>query len=125
MHSSSSLEIYSRISSAALFPDISPLCQSICRQYVAVKAGGVLSRVEGHTLQEFYTLYLTRLENQQNCLPPQDKKKPRREGGLKQTTSCRKVLLQVNFKTKKFCIAFYESYLATLYSSFPFSSEAA
>jgi hypothetical protein len=44
----------------------------------------------------------------------QPKTKSRRGGGLKQITSCCKVLLQATFKTKKFCcIAFYESYLST------------
>jgi hypothetical protein len=34
----------------------------------------------------------------------------RRGGGLKRINSCRKVLLQIIFKTKRFYIVLYESY---------------
>jgi hypothetical protein len=47
-------------------------------------------------------------QNLQNCFTSRTQK-PRRKGGLKQITSCQKVLLPVTFKMKKFCIAFYES----------------
>ncbi len=52
------------------------------------------------------------IQNLQNCLPT-PRQKSRMGGGLKQITICRKVLLLVTFKTKRFCIVFYESYLLT------------
>ncbi len=70
----------------------------------------MLSRVGDHILQEFYTMYVTRFRAYKIAYSPQDKKS-RRGGGLKQITSGPKVLMQVTFKTKKFCIAVYESYL--------------
>jgi hypothetical protein len=48
-----------------------------------------------HILQEFNTLYLTRLRTYKIALPPQTK--PRRGGGLRQINTCRKDPLQVNF----------------------------
>jgi hypothetical protein len=63
-------------------------------------------------LQDFYTslLYVTRLRTYKIARPRQ---KPRRGGGFEQINSCRKVLFQVTFKTKRFCTAFYVSYPST------------
>jgi hypothetical protein len=49
------------------------------------------------------------IQNLQNCLST-PRKKPRKGEGLKQINSCRKVLLQVTFNAKRFCIAYCESY---------------
>jgi hypothetical protein len=38
------------------------------------------------------------------------RQKPRRAGSLKQINRCRKVLLQLTYKTKRFCIALYGAY---------------
>jgi hypothetical protein len=51
-------------------------------------------------------VYVTRFKTYKIAYPPQDKNLEG-GGGLKQITICRKVLLQVFVKTKKFCIAFY------------------
>jgi hypothetical protein len=64
----------------------------VCADSVRLGGGGVLSRVGDHILQEFYTLYATRFRTYNIAYPPQEKGR-----GLKQITSCRKVLLQVTF----------------------------
>ncbi len=57
--------------------------------------GGVSSPVGDHILQEFNTLYLTRIRTTKLLDHP--KQKPRRGGGLRQIHTCRKVPLQVIF----------------------------
>jgi len=109
MHLSSSLKIYSRICSAALFPvtylpSVSKYIQTAC----GWERWEMLSRVGGHTLQEFYTLYLTRFRTYKIANPPQDKKRgPQTDNQLPQSPFA-------GHLTKQVCIAFYESYLSTL-----------
>jgi hypothetical protein len=58
--------------------------------------GGALSFVGDHILQEFNTLFLTRFRTYNIALPPQPNKNLGGEGGLRQISTGRKVLLQVN-----------------------------
>ncbi len=123
MQRSSSIE-NSRIWSATFFPVTSPPCQSICSHYVDGKgaaAGGVLT-VEScwrtYSAGGMVSIwYVTRFRTNKIAypipIPPPQDKNLEGNGGLKQRTICRKVLLQVTFNTKKFCNAFYESYLST------------
>ncbi len=59
--------------------------------------GGVLNCVEDHILQEFDTLFLSRFRTYK--LAFHSKQKPRRGGGLRQISTCRKksLYMQVNF----------------------------
>ncbi len=66
-----------------------------CTDSVWLGGGGVLSCVGDHILQEFYTMYLTRLGTYKIALPPQTN--PRRGGGLGQINTCRQVPVQVNY----------------------------
>jgi hypothetical protein len=52
-------------------------------------------------------------DSESTKLPDHPEKKPRRGGGLRKINNCRKVLLLATCKTKRFCIAFYESYSST------------
>ncbi len=64
--------------------------------------------------QYLYILYVTRFRAyRQNCLTTR-RQKPRIGGSLRQINNCGKILFHVTFFTKRFCIAFYESYSSTL-----------
>jgi hypothetical protein len=77
-------------------PSLSPsLCQSTVYTGIVWLGGGVLNPVGDDILQEFNTLYLTRLKTYKIATPPQTK--PRRGVGLRQIITCCKVPLKVNF----------------------------
>jgi hypothetical protein len=62
-------------------------------------------------LEYFYTLDVTRLKTYEIACSPQDKNLVRglgEEASFRQTAAAKPS--QVIFKTKRFCIAFYESY---------------
>jgi hypothetical protein len=83
---------------------------SICRQCVAGGGVGVDSCWRPYSEGLLHSLY-DQIQNPQYCLSMSTPRlETRRRGGLKRINSCRKVLLQIIFKTKRFCIAFYESY---------------
>ncbi len=130
IYSSSYLDIYSRIWSAALFP-VSPPPRPPMSKYLLTVCGWegmwdvvstppapspVLSRVGDHILQEFYSLYVTRFRTCKVAYPPQDKNLEG-EGASKQITSCRRVLLKVtSVLRRKNCALPSMSYLYTIES---------
>jgi hypothetical protein len=71
MHSTFSLEIYSRIWSAALFPVTSPHPSvKVYADIVGLRgAGGVFSRVGDHILRGVLPSVCDQIQNLQNCLP--------------------------------------------------------
>jgi hypothetical protein len=73
----------------------------------SVRGGGYYVVLE--TIK-YTALNVTKFRNLQNCLTTPRKKIGGE--GFRQIYSCHKVLFQVTFKTKRFCIAFYESYLS-------------
>jgi hypothetical protein len=76
------------------------------RRKLKIKFLGYPSSFEDHILQEFNTVYLTRLRTYKIARPP--KQKPSRGGGLRQINTCRKVPLQVNFlDDTTFCFVVY------------------
>ncbi len=75
-----------------------------------MRGRGVLGCVGVHIVQEFYTLYGTKFRSTTllDQWPPNDKKL-RRGRGLSNINIRHRVLFQVTFKTKRFCIAFFLS----------------
>ncbi len=73
-------------------------------QFVAVRGWRLLGPVGDHILQEFNTLYLKRFRTYKTARALQTKL--RKEGGLRQINTCRKVPLQVQFLETTFCIPF-------------------
>ncbi len=90
---------------------INTLTISLCINCVAGKEGvGLCWRP--YTAELLHSVW-----DQIQCLIIQ-RQKLRRGGGLRKINSRRKILFQVIFKTKRFCIVFYESYPSTD-TSFP------
>jgi hypothetical protein len=110
MHSTFSLEIYSRIWSAALFPVTSPHPSVKVLRGWEGRGGGCLVVLETIFCEEFYTLCVTRFRTYKIAYPPQDNNPEGEGASIRYSNSCRKVLVQVTFNPKKFRIAFYESY---------------
>jgi hypothetical protein len=91
-HSLSSLKIYSVFSgiiSSQPLPTTTTCDKKYMQTSVVGGREGVLSRVGAFIPAGFYTLYVTRFRTYKIACPHQDK---RREVGLKQINSCRKVL---------------------------------
>ncbi len=103
-HSFSSTEIYFRMCSAA-FSQVQhslPLCM-----YKCVARKGVLGCVGDYKLQDLYLYSLQWLDSEPTKLW-HHKTKASEGRGLRKVNNCREVFCQVTFKTKIFCVAFYE-----------------